>query len=131
MKPSLDILLVDDDLGCLGCLEDFLEEEGHRIATATRGREALELVRKRLATGEGPAFELSILDIHVPDMTGLETFSELRLDLPELRAIFVSGAAEPSLRNDVREIGGLALLDKPLDLCRIRAEIERCRGGRN
>ena len=84
----LKILLVDDDVGCLRSLENLLELDGHEISTATRGQEAVDLARQLRREKREP--ELSILDYHVPDLTGLETYELLSQELPDLGAIFVT-----------------------------------------
>jgi DNA-binding response OmpR family regulator len=120
---GLDILVVDDDARCLECLEDFLSIDGHRIRTATRGEEAVGIVRA--VRRERRAFDLSILDIHVPDMNGLETFARLAELLPGIAVIFISGDSDDSIGRSVRDLGGLGLVSKPIDLDRVRGLIRR------
>jgi len=118
----LKILLVDDDVGCLRILENLLELDGHEISTATRGQEAVDLARQLRREKREP--ELSILDYHVPDLTGLETYELLSQELPGLGAIFVTGDASSGLEERILEAGGLALVRKPLDSVRIRGAVK-------
>ncbi len=118
----LKILLVDDDVGCLRSLENLLELDGHEISTATRGQEAVDLARQLRREKREP--ELSILDYHVPDLTGLETYELLSRELPDLGAIFVTGDASSGLEERILEAGGLALVRKPLDSVRIRGAVK-------
>ena len=122
VSNGLYILVVDDDVRCGTSLGEFLEGEGHVISTATRGREAVTIAQR--FRREDRRFELSILDFHVPDMSGLETFESLIGLLPEMRAIFISGDASESLEGVVRSAGGLALIRKPLDLQSLRRTID-------
>ena len=117
----LKILLVDDDVGCLESLENLLELDGHEISTATRGQEAVALARELREQKREP--ELSILDYHVPDLTGLETYELLSQELPRLGAIFITGDASGGLEERVLSAGGLALVRKPLDSRRIRGAV--------
>tara|TARA_B100000953_G_scaffold299135_1_gene297948 strand:+ start:350 stop:787 length:438 start_codon:yes stop_codon:yes gene_type:complete len=118
----LKILLVDDDVSCLRGLENLLELDGHEISTATRGQEAVDLARQLRREKREP--ELSILDYHVPDLTGLETYELLSQELPGLGAIFVTGDASSGLEERILEAGGLALVRKPLDSVRIRGAVK-------
>lgn len=126
----MDILLVDDDVHCLASLEDLLEQDGHRTHTATRGREALGLARR--LRSENRRFQLSILDVHVPDMTGLDTYRGLSSLWPDIGGIFITGDPSSDLEVSVSQVGGLALVRKPLDVCRMRALLTTyesgCRG---
>ena len=117
----LKILLVDDDVGCLRSLENLLEIDGHEITTATRGQEAVNLARQLRREKREPV--LSILDYHVPDLPGLETYELLSQELPGLGAIFITGDASGGLEERVLSAGGLALVRKPLDSGRIRGAV--------
>ena len=114
----LHILVVDDDVGCLESLEDLLRNDGHTVTTATRGEEAL--AKARAWRREERRLELSILDYHVPDLTGLETFERLCDDLPRMGGIFVSGDPSEELEAEILSAGGFALVRKPLDTDRVR-----------
>ena len=118
----LKILLVDDDVGCLRSLENLLEIDGHEITTATRGQEAINLARQLRREKREPV--LSILDYHVPDLSGLETFELLSQELPGLGAIFVSGDTSSRLEERILSAGGMALVRKPLDSVRIRGVVK-------
>ena len=78
------ILIVDDDNATLTMLGALLQVAGFETRLYSRGRAALEALSNE-------AFALAILDIQMPDVTGLEllkTIRERRLDLP---VIVVSG----------------------------------------
>ncbi len=125
-SSRLNILVVDDDVGCLASVEELLLHDGHDVVTATRGEEALELVRARRQQEEvldRDVFELSILDYNVPDLDGLETFAALLGELPRLGGIFISGEASDDLESRVISAGGFALIPKPLDATRFRATL--------
>jgi len=66
------ILIVDDGLVIRTVLSRKLEEQGHAVTAAVNGKEALEI----LANGLQP--DLIILDVHMPELNGLETLRELR-----------------------------------------------------
>jgi CheY-like chemotaxis protein len=70
--PGRRILLVDDDRGLRHVLSTFLQEVGHTVATAGDGPEALDILR------DGSGFDLILLDIGLPSMSGLEVLARVR-----------------------------------------------------
>ena len=124
----LTILLVDDDESCLESVQTVLAEDGHAVFTATRGLEAVECARR--LRHEHARLDLSILDYHMPDLTGLETFERILAVLPGVPGIFISGEPSLTLERQVVRAGARALVRKPLDLLRIRSLIREVGGGR-
>ena len=73
-KPAAGrILIVEDDSDILEVLKLMLEYEGHKVVTAKRGAAALEAAREK-------AFDVAVLDISMPDMSGIEVAQALRAD---------------------------------------------------
>jgi signal transduction histidine kinase/CheY-like chemotaxis protein len=65
-KSSLKILVVDDEPSVLEVVSAYLRCDGHSVATATSGREALEKFRRN-------QFDLVVLDRVMPEMSGDQT----------------------------------------------------------
>ena len=122
LPVSLCILVVDDDEKNLETMEFFLGDEGHEIYTANRGLEAIQVVRRLKEANI--RVELSILDYHMPDQTGIDTFLQLTSELPDLEAIFVSGEPSTAIRLGVDRVGGRALVPKPVDVVAMRHALE-------
>jgi DNA-binding NtrC family response regulator len=118
-RSPLRILVVDDDERCLESLHSFLSAEGHVAHLARRGLEAVDMARAWRRAHD--RIDVSILDYHMPDLNGIETFARIADELPGMQAIILSG--EPSLRleSEVLRIGALALVRKPPDLTRVRS----------
>lgn len=77
MAPRL-VLIADDDADILSLVRVRLERSGYTVISARNGVEALNLVRERHP-------DLAILDIAMPEMTGLEVTRRMReenLDVP-------------------------------------------------
>lgn len=73
-KPAAGrILIVEDDSDILEVLKLMLEYEGHKVVTAKRGAAALAAAREK-------AFDVAVLDISMPDMSGIEVAQALRGD---------------------------------------------------
>ena len=114
----LRILLVDDDVGCLESLRSFLAEEGHWIVTATGGWDAIHVASCLRA--RGTRLDVSILDFHMPDLTGLETFRRLSLKLPGIPRVFLSGECSASVHESVTKAGARGFVQKPVRLAEVR-----------
>lgn len=72
------VLVADDDADILSLVRLRLERSGYSVISARNGVEALELARERRP-------DLAILDVAMPELTGLEVTRRLReehLDLP-------------------------------------------------
>lgn len=67
------ILIVEDDSDILEVLKLMLEYEGHKVVAAKRGAAALEAAREK-------PFDVAVLDISMPDMSGIEVAQALRAD---------------------------------------------------
>ena len=131
----LSVLVSDDDRSVLEAVVELLGaidlEMGLQIHRAHNGREALSIL---LAC----PIDLSILDVHMPDMTGLEVMRRYlagpllaapggvaaRVARPRLPAIFMSGEADDEIRAEVDALG-LLLVDKPFHPDVMRAEVRR------
>ena len=85
--PAARILLVDDNRLGLIARTAVLEEQGHRVTTATEGAEAFE----QFSRGH---FDLLITDYKMPRMNGLELIRKVREVKPGIPIILISGYAE-------------------------------------
>ena len=71
---SLYMLIVEDNADVAATLAELLELEGHRVAVAGNGFEALERLR------DGGRFQVVLLDIDLPDLSGVEVARRMRAD---------------------------------------------------
>ena len=75
MASNKSILIVDDDETILAVLKEILELDGYSVETAATGKEAIE-------KSENIFFNLSMLDIKLPDMEGTELIPKLHKENP-------------------------------------------------
>ena len=64
------LLIVEDDESQRFLYQEELQEEGHEAVLAKRGKEALKCLERGL-------FDLIILDIHIPEMDGIEALEKI------------------------------------------------------
>ncbi|QJI39984.1 PAS domain S-box protein [Pseudomonas sp. ADAK2] len=86
--PGLCVLVVDDDSLVLTSTSLLLEDLGHRVISATSGKQALE------AFNSGHAIDLVITDMAMPHMNGAQLAQAIRGLKPDLPIILATGYAE-------------------------------------
>lgn len=103
------VLVVEDDALNLKLIADLLTYRGYEVAATRFGEEALELARE-----ERP--DVILLDIQLPDISGLEVASRLKADR-ETRAIPIAAVTAFAMRGDerrIRDSGCDAYISKPV-----------------
>jgi signal transduction histidine kinase/CheY-like chemotaxis protein/CHASE3 domain sensor protein len=105
---GLSILLVDDDALIRMSTAGMLQDMGHSVLDAARGKEALDQLV------ENPAINLLIVDIALPDMNGVALVTEASKIRPNLRVIFASGHSPQAVDLDPAKIR-FVFLSKPYD----------------
>ena len=103
-----NILVVEDNDDVREMMAVTLELEGHEVATAVNGRDALN----KLHSGEKPC--LILLDLMMPVMNGWEFQHELEHD-PDLRDVPVV-VVSAATHDMIRRTEAAAYLPKPIDL---------------
>lgn len=99
------VLVVEDDQSLREALADALELDGHVVAMAANGREALRAIGQRRP-------DVILLDLAMPVMDGWE-FRRLQRQIdPAIPVVVVSAASEPRLA----EVHPDAYLAKPFDI---------------
>jgi DNA-binding response OmpR family regulator len=118
------ILLADDDEELCQLLRDFLEREGFAVDVAHDGETALE----RAATG---GYDALILDVMLPQRSGLELLRELRRN-SQLPVLMLTALGEDIDRILGLELGADDYVPKPCNpreiAARLRAILRRTRG---
>lgn len=83
IRNTANILIVDDEKKVLEVCASMLVTSGFSVETACGGIEAVSMLR------ENPYyFDLVILDLLMPDLNGIDTFSEMRKIQPDLKVLF-------------------------------------------
>jgi two-component system, cell cycle sensor histidine kinase and response regulator CckA len=102
------ILLVEDEEAVRTLARRILARKGHRIIEASNGREALELVRDRIAE-----IDLVITDAVMPEMNGPDLAKALQGLRPDLRILFMSGYTDDDILRRGELKRGAGFLHKP------------------
>jgi two-component system OmpR family response regulator len=122
MSASPHVLVVDDDLEIRKLLGRYLTGQGFRVSLAGSKREFDE----RMATEK---FDIVVLDVLLPDGSGLDICLGLRQRAPDLPVILVTALKEDVDRIIGLEIGADDYIGKPFNprelLARVRAVLRR------
>ena len=117
-----DLLLIDDDQELCELLTSWLHQEGFQVHASHDGHSA----RASLAQHAPAAV---ILDVMLPDGSGLELLKQLRSEHPDLPVLMLSARGEPLDRILGLELGADDYLAKPCDprelTARLRAVLRR------
>ena len=114
--PSARLLIVEDDEDMLYTLRRWCSREGYEVHTASDGIEAFEKISAQ-------AFDLVVLDLHLPRLSGDEVLSYINTKQPEAQVIILTGYG--SMEAAIATLGehrAFQFLTKPLDDFRILSE---------
>ncbi len=117
------ILLVEDEDAVRDFAVRALTMRGYKVLDACGGEEALELVKEH----NGP-IDLLISDVVMPGMEGPQLVKAMRVLMPELRVIFISGYAEESFRNSPDRPEDCLFLPKPFSLKQLTSKVKEVLG---
>ena len=102
------IWLLDDDVSMLKALGRLMDSAGFDV-------EKFSDPVTFLARLERATCRLAVLDVWMPQMSGLEVQTRLRRDSPATQIIFLTGRDDPLARQTAIEAGAFAFLSKPFD----------------
>jgi len=77
-QNQLNILVVDDHTINRLLIQSILEKWGHRVTCAKSGKEAIEIVKATLIYPDKAFFDVCLIDINMPQMSGYETIQNIR-----------------------------------------------------
>jgi len=102
------IWLLDDDVSMLKALGRLLKSAGFVVEKFSHPADFLSKLEHREC-------RVAILDMWMPDMSGLEVQMCLRRDSPKTRIIFITGRDDPSVRQAALDAGAFGFLAKPFE----------------
>ena len=134
MAERFRVLVIDDDPGIRDYLETLAIRQGYGVTTVGDGEEAL-------ASLDTSRPDIITLDAVLPGMDGLETLRHLKLRLPEVPVIMLSGHGQARTIVEAMKLGASDFLRKPfeveelelafqkaLEKNALREEVEQLRG---
>ena len=110
------ILVVDDERSIRSVLKHVLEYDGHRVRVAPDGPTGL-VARRQFAP------DVTLLDVKMPNMDGLQVLESMRKEDPGTVVIMISGHGTISTAVEATRKGAFDFLEKPLDTERLQVTL--------
>jgi len=118
MVTNPRILVVDDEpVVCRSC-EKILAEDGYEVSTVFTGREGLEKVRQE-------HFDVTITDMKIPDIGGMEVLECIRGEQPDMPVVMITGYASVDTAVEAMKLGAFDYIPKPFTPEEISAIIKK------
>ena len=116
-EKEIEVLVVDDERTICNLLSDALTEWGYRVTIAISGRRALQELEKR-------NFDVILLDIRLPGMSGMDVLQEIWLHHAGTPTIMITGVNDVDTSVQAMKMGASDYIVKPLDLDKLAASIK-------
>ncbi len=121
-QTAIRILIVDDESAIRRALKPPLAELGFQFSEASRGEEALQLLRSS-------SYDVVLLDINMPGIGGIETLRRIRAFAPRLPVLMLTVRDCESEKVEALELGADDYITKPFStrelIARIRTAVRR------
>jgi len=118
------ILIVDDELKMCQSLGELLKERGFTTAHCTDASRVPQMLKSR-------QFELMVLDIRMPGISGIDVLRNLRASDPSLPVVMITGFPSIEVTVQAMKYGAANLFVKPLDIGELVREIQVLTGQGN
>jgi DNA-binding NtrC family response regulator len=117
------VLVVDDEEAVRTYLADLLSAEGYQVRTASSGVQALEMLSSN-------AFDVALLDVMMPDMSGLDVIRRYRAANGTTPVVVLSALSGADDAVRALRMGATDYLTKPFDVDALRDVLARAMGRR-
>lgn len=109
MNPMrFKILIIDDEKNIREIFSLLLEEKGYWVETAETGQEGIARVQKFVP-------DIVLLDMSLPDITGIEILTRIKNSLPRTEIIIITAFGTIKNAVEATKLGAYAYLEKPVD----------------
>ncbi len=127
LKKLQNLLIVDDDEQVCRILHRYFTELGYEAHYRTQPEDALELLNTH-------QFEMALIDLKMPRLTGIQFIQEAKLIQPHLKYVVLTGSLNHSDQQDLLNLGlnRELILHKPIrDLSEFVKMLNDCYHSRN
>jgi DNA-binding response OmpR family regulator len=118
MTTGARVLVVDDERFFREAIRELLEGDGLSVVAAANAVEALE-------AATDPDLGVVVLDVQLPDQSGLDVLRTLRERRPELRVVMLSAHTDQEYVLEALRLGACDYLAKPLHEEELRLSVRR------
>jgi len=118
LASMVRVMLVDDEVDFLSSMRSALERRNMNVTIAESGAQALERLK------DAP-IDIAVIDVKMPGMDGLELLKRIKKELPDVKAILLSGHPSVSAALEGIKHGASEYLEKPPEVESLVATIRR------
>jgi response regulator RpfG family c-di-GMP phosphodiesterase len=118
MKNTSRILVIDDDPGLRKTLSDILRIKGFEVASAENGAAGIAEAQRGFVS-------VAMIDLNLPDLSGIEVMKRIKEDSPLTEAIILTGHASLDTAVEATNMGAFSYLLKPYDVEKLLRHIRR------
>ncbi|MGH9923303.1 MAG: response regulator [Nitrososphaerales archaeon] len=118
------IFVVDDNKDITDLMKLMLESSGYSCVTSNSGSEALSLMRNNI-------FDLVLLDMAMPEVTGIDVLDKVNEDPANTRnriVLFTASSLTDSDIENFKKRGALDCIRKPITKTKLLETISKCLG---
>ncbi len=119
MNSSISVLVIDDERNLVRSISFSLRDEGMLVTGAYTGSEGLE--QAKISSPD-----VVLLDLGLPDISGLEVLVKLKAQQPDLPVIMISAHGDTRSAVKAVKVGAIDYITKPFDLDELVLLIRRC-----
>jgi len=117
-KEKPKILIVEDDLEMGKTLSGVLKAKGYSPLVVLTGKEGA-------AAAKEEDISLALIDLKLPDISGIEVLKEIKKNSPRTEAIILTAFASLDTAMEAVNMGAFSYLEKPYDVERLLLDIRR------
>ena len=103
------VLIIDDDEQILRLLKRIIEAKGLKCITCQSAKEALAIL-------PASAIKVALIDIFMPEMSGLELMKHFQKVIPSLHVIMITGSNDVEIAQECMRQGARDFITKPFDM---------------
>ena len=118
VRSRARVLLVDDDQPTLELLRTLLATQEYAVTAVTTGEEAIRVLSSQ-------AYDLVLLDLHLPGVTGHQVLAQIRALEADVQAIVMTGYATIDSAVEAMRLGAFDYITKPLRTDELMLSMER------
>jgi len=117
-KNKTTVLVVDDEQIICDLFKTVLSHAGYEVFTASTGRDGLVQFQRRRP-------QLTLLDLRMPEMNGIEVLKDIRKLDPQANVMILTAWASDALERQARQLGVTDFLSKRMTLDVVMSSLER------
>jgi two-component system, cell cycle sensor histidine kinase and response regulator CckA len=117
------VLIIDDEPIIIDVVKGYLEQCGYTVLSGLGAETGISIFRTHHRN-----ISVVIIDLSMPDMSGLEVFQELKNIDPGVKAILSSGLIEPEIKAEAENLGFRDTINKPYLINELSLKIKEIAG---